>query len=244
MRRQRAVPAPLGTGRADWPNCAGPRASGAIGPNDSVDCTATGRQRVLRSPPLQCNHRRPDRPAKSAPCRNGPGRCRSQNLVLPRRQKATVRESTGGSWARSRLPTRAWEGTFISIRRVSELASGLTRNQMPRKGLWVRIPCPPLFPFAVVVSNLFLNHLRRWPFRGRAHWANHWANQAALKPSAVTINHRLGVTSSAKTSNLSRRNTRQPRREDSGRSFDSVTPRRVNGSSGGPWRCRHAPPNS
>ena len=28
--------------------------------------------------------------------------------------------------------------------RVSELASGLTRNQVPRKGLWVRIPCPPL----------------------------------------------------------------------------------------------------
>lgn len=24
------------------------------------------------------------------------------------------------------------------------MASGLTRNQMPRKGLWVRIPCPPL----------------------------------------------------------------------------------------------------
>ena len=32
-----------------------------------------------------------------------------------------------------------------AIRRVSELASGLTRNQMPRKGLWVRIPCPPLW---------------------------------------------------------------------------------------------------
>ena len=31
------------------------------------------------------------------------------------------------------------------IRRVSELASGLTRNQVSRKGLWVRIPCPPLF---------------------------------------------------------------------------------------------------
>ncbi len=23
------------------------------------------------------------------------------------------------------------------------MVSGLTRNQMPRKGLWVRIPCPP-----------------------------------------------------------------------------------------------------
>jgi hypothetical protein len=31
-----------------------------------------------------------------------------------------------------------------AIRRVSELASGLTRNQMPSNGLWVRIPCPPL----------------------------------------------------------------------------------------------------
>ncbi len=34
-----------------------------------------------------------------------------------------------------------WTGL---ARRVSELASGLTRNQVPRKGLWVRIPCPPL----------------------------------------------------------------------------------------------------
>ncbi len=31
-----------------------------------------------------------------------------------------------------------------SARRVRELASSLTRNQVPRKGLWVRIPCPPL----------------------------------------------------------------------------------------------------
>ena len=30
------------------------------------------------------------------------------------------------------------------IRRVSELASSLTRNQMPSNGLGVRIPCPPL----------------------------------------------------------------------------------------------------
>ena len=29
-------------------------------------------------------------------------------------------------------------------RRVCELASGLTRNQMPSNGLRVRIPCPPL----------------------------------------------------------------------------------------------------
>lgn len=33
---------------------------------------------------------------------------------------------------------------ILLIRRVSELASGLTRNQMPSNGLWVRIPCPPL----------------------------------------------------------------------------------------------------
>src|SRR4029079_781934 len=50
-----------------------------------------------------------------------------------------------------RLPSPGQEGKFTSsrptnrpLRRVSELASGLTRNQMPRKGLWVRIPCPPL----------------------------------------------------------------------------------------------------
>ena len=36
------------------------------------------------------------------------------------------------------------------IRRVSELASGLTRNQMSRDGLWVRIPCPPLLFSAVL----------------------------------------------------------------------------------------------
>ena len=32
--------------------------------------------------------------------------------------------------------------------RVRELASSLTRNQVPRKGLGVRVPCPPL-PLAV-----------------------------------------------------------------------------------------------
>ena len=30
------------------------------------------------------------------------------------------------------------------LRRVSELASGLTRNQVPRNRLGVRVPCPPL----------------------------------------------------------------------------------------------------
>ena len=39
---------------------------------------------------------------------------------------------------------RADRSKFNQVRRVSELASGLTRNQVPRKGLWVRIPCPPL----------------------------------------------------------------------------------------------------
>ena len=32
-----------------------------------------------------------------------------------------------------------------AIRRVSELASSLIRNQMSSNGLWVRLPCPPLF---------------------------------------------------------------------------------------------------
>lgn len=32
----------------------------------------------------------------------------------------------------------------LSERRVSELASSLTRNQVPGNRLWVRIPCPPL----------------------------------------------------------------------------------------------------
>ena len=40
----------------------------------------------------------------------------------------------------------------LTARRVSELASGLTRNQVPRKGLWVRIPCPPLNHEAVILS--------------------------------------------------------------------------------------------
>src|SRR4051794_8468735 len=39
-----------------------------------------------------------------------------------------------------RILALSWRGAW----RVSELASGLTRNQVPRKGLWVRIPCPPL----------------------------------------------------------------------------------------------------
>jgi integrase len=36
------------------------------------------------------------------------------------------------------------QGVTSFSRRVSELASSLTRNQVPRKGLGVRIPCPPL----------------------------------------------------------------------------------------------------
>ena len=34
--------------------------------------------------------------------------------------------------------------TKCTKRRVRELASSLTRNQVPRKGLGVRVPCPPL----------------------------------------------------------------------------------------------------
>jgi hypothetical protein len=40
--------------------------------------------------------------------------------------------------------TKILDSRFQLCWRVSELASGLTRNQVPRKGLWVRIPCPPL----------------------------------------------------------------------------------------------------
>ncbi len=45
---------------------------------------------------------------------------------------------------RANLPNDDARITFKCTGRVSELASGLTRNQVPRKGLWVRIPCPPL----------------------------------------------------------------------------------------------------
>jgi hypothetical protein len=50
--------------------------------------------------------------------------------------------------------------TPVPIRRVSELASGLTRNQVPRKGLWVRIPCPPLSWEAVALTWRLLFSLR------------------------------------------------------------------------------------
>ena len=54
-------------------------------------------------------------------------------------------------------------------RRVRELASSLTRNQVPRKGLGVRVPCPPLlfllktrgFDFLVVGSGSDLSTERK-----------------------------------------------------------------------------------
>jgi urocanate hydratase len=53
--------------------------------------------------------------------------------------------SRGLNWCTIRLQTwRVERGATAGFWRVSELASGLTRNQVPRKGLWVRIPCPPL----------------------------------------------------------------------------------------------------
>ena len=33
---------------------------------------------------------------------------------------------------------------FGRSRRVSELVSSVTGTDVPRKGLWVRVPCPPL----------------------------------------------------------------------------------------------------
>ena len=52
---------------------------------------------------------------------------------------------------------QAMAGWFWALSgRVSELASGLTRNQVPRKGLWVRIPCPPL---TKAFSKLRFRHL-------------------------------------------------------------------------------------
>src|SRR5690606_32496198 len=44
----------------------------------------------------------------------------------------------------SSLPRGNEAATLWKVRRVSELASGLTRNQVPLTGLRVRIPCPPL----------------------------------------------------------------------------------------------------
>ncbi len=37
-------------------------------------------------------------------------------------------------------------------RRVRELASSLTRNQVPRKGLGVRVPCPPLLKQVIAIE--------------------------------------------------------------------------------------------
>ena len=34
--------------------------------------------------------------------------------------------------------------TADPLRRISELVSGLTGTEVPRKGLRVRVPCPPL----------------------------------------------------------------------------------------------------
>ncbi len=45
----------------------------------------------------------------------------------------------------SRLSGQASKSRLVDTpRRVCELASGLTRNQVSRKGLGVRVPCPPL----------------------------------------------------------------------------------------------------
>src|SRR5205085_11648865 len=56
--------------------------------------------------------------------------------------------STRGGQARPRLPKIASPVKCVprakAARRVSELVRSLTRNQVPRKGLWVRISCPPL----------------------------------------------------------------------------------------------------
>ena len=48
-----------------------------------------------------------------------------------------------------------------AIRRVSELASGLTRNQMPSNGLWVRIPCPPPLFLPLTATTTFWPQPRR-----------------------------------------------------------------------------------
>jgi hypothetical protein len=48
------------------------------------------------------------------------------------------------------------------------MASRLIRNQLPRKGLRVRVPCPPLFDEAAVASaELFLRWSVGSPVVGR-----------------------------------------------------------------------------
>lgn len=42
------------------------------------------------------------------------------------------------------------------VRRISELVSGLTGTEVPRKGLRVRVPCPPLGQIAFDAICLFL----------------------------------------------------------------------------------------
>ena len=65
-------------------------------------------------------------------CRNGPTDLEASNPL----------RYNGFDVDRRRLSPN--DADCRETRRVSELASGLTRNQVPRKGLWVRIPCPPL----------------------------------------------------------------------------------------------------
>lgn len=63
-----------------------------------------------------------------------------------------------------------WVGPYFKrLRRVCELVSSLTRNQVPRKGLRVRVPCPPL-------GNLFKAHPKKSPSPSGRGWGRGQAN--------------------------------------------------------------------
>ncbi len=68
-------------------------------------------------------------------------------------------------------------------RRVSELASGHTGNVVPRKGLWVRVPCPPL-QFVPAIAGVFFT------FRGRkvffARIGRQWLVLPPFSPLIIT----------------------------------------------------------
>ena len=67
---------------------------------------------------------------------------------------STLRRMPTGPAAEPFLPDWTGNTKLVTARRVSELASSLTRNQVPRKGLGVRVPCPPL---ATIGDNLFIH---------------------------------------------------------------------------------------
>ena len=75
--------------------------------------------------------------------------CRQVGNYRQKRRSRTAANLLSPGLAGANLSATAVRPTLREpIRRVSELASSLTRNQMSSNGLGVRISCPPLLFFA------------------------------------------------------------------------------------------------